>query len=91
VVLTDEDGNAHHVKVSRYARLDYPFVRGYSNLVKSSLKTVRIPLKAFKGESHAQEEVDLKEVVSVAFDFGLKPAGDIEVTDIEFVPDAKEA
>lgn len=91
VVLTDEDGNSHHVKVSSFANIDYPFVRGHSNLIKSSLKTVRIPLKAFKHESNGQEEVDLKEIVSVSFDFGMKATGDIEVTDIEFVPDAKEA
>jgi hypothetical protein len=91
VVLTDEDGNSHHVKVSRFANIDYPFVRGNSHLIKSSLKTVRIPLKAFKAESNGQEEVDLKEIVSVSFDFGLKATGDIEVTEIEFVADAKEA
>jgi hypothetical protein len=91
IVLTDEDGRSHHVNVSDYATLDYPFLRGYSNLVKSSLKTVRIPLKAFKSETHAGKVVDLKEVVSITFDLGVKPTGDIEVTDIEFVPDAKEA
>ncbi|HEV2140834.1 MAG TPA: hypothetical protein VGT01_06540, partial [Candidatus Dormibacteraeota bacterium] len=91
VILTDEDGKTRHVNVSHYARLDYPFVRGYSNLIKSSLKTVRIPLKAFKTNGHGEKEVDLKEVVSVTFDLGVKPTGDIEVTDIEFVLDAKEA
>lgn len=90
VVLTDEDGRSRHVKVSDFATLDYPFTRGFGNLIKSSLKTVRIPLKAFKAESHGQKEVDLKEVVSVTFDFGVKPKGDIEVTDIEFVHDSKE-
>ncbi len=91
VVLADEDGRSRHVNVSKYATLDYPFVRGHTNLIKSSLKTVRIPLKAFKSESHGQKPVDLKEIVSLTFDFSVKPTGDIEVTDIEFVRDEKEA
>ncbi len=90
VVLTDEDGRSHHVKVSHYATIDYPFLRGVTGLIKSSLKTVRIPLKDFKND-HGHNGVDLKEVVSLTFDFGVKATGDIEVTDIEFVPDAKEA
>ena len=76
---------------AHYAKLDYPFVRGYPSLIKSSLKTVRIPLRAFKSQNHGHHSVDLKEIVSLSFDFGVNPTGDVEVTDIEFVPDAKEA
>jgi len=90
VTLTDEDGRSRHVKVSKFATVDYPFVRGHSNLIKSSLKTVRIPLSAFTEESGGLEEVDLEEIVSVGFDLGIKPTGDIEVTDIEFVADSEE-
>lgn len=91
VTLTDVHGRSHRVDAAHYAKLDYPFVRGYTSLIKSSLKTVRIPLRAFKSENHGQHSVDLKEIVSLSFDFGVKPTGDVEVTDIEFVPDAKEA
>ena len=90
VILTDEDGKSRYVKVSRFATLDPPFVRGHSNLIKSSLKTVRIPLSAFTEESGGLEEVDLKEIVSVSFDLRLNPTGEIEVTDIEFVPEPDE-
>jgi dienelactone hydrolase len=87
VILTDEDGRSRQVKVSEFAKLDYPFIRGDAGLIKSSLKTVRIPLREFTEESAGHEEVDLEEIVSVTFDMGLKPTGEIEVTDVEFVTD----
>jgi hypothetical protein len=87
VILIDEDGTSRQVSVSGFATLDYPFVRGQPNLIKSSLKTVRIPLRAFTTESAGLEEVDLREIVSVGFDFALTSMGEVEVTDIEFVVD----
>ena len=90
VGLTDEDGNSRLVPVSYYASIGYPYVRGINILTKSALKTVRIPLSAFTRELAGVEPVDLSEVVSVSFDFNINPAGEIEVTDIEFVMDEDE-
>lgn len=90
VGLTDEDGNSRQVLLSQFAPFSYPYVRGINHLTKSALRTVRIPLSAYKRELAGVEPVDLSEVVSLTFDFAVHPTGEIEVTDIEFVRDEEE-
>jgi hypothetical protein len=87
VKLTDDDGNSRQVLVSQFATIHYPYVRGINSLTKSALMTLRIPLSAYRRHVPGVKRVELSEVVSVSFDFGANPTGEIEVTDIEFVAD----
>jgi dienelactone hydrolase len=87
VKLTDQDGRSRKVPASQFAPLNYPYVRGISNLTKSAMKTVRIPLSEYTRELAGVEPVELDELVSVGFEFAVDPTGEIEVTDIEFVDD----
>jgi dienelactone hydrolase len=92
VKLTDKDGNARSILVSKFATIPYPFVRGLpepmyagsEHLTKSALKTVRIPLDAYRIEVAGTQKVDLKKVESISFEFAVKPTGEIEIDDIEF-------
>ena len=90
VTLTDADGRSRKVQASRFASLNYPYVRGFNNLTKSALKTVRIPLSEYTRELVGVESIELDELVSVGFELAVDPAGEIEVTDIEFVTDGED-
>jgi hypothetical protein len=89
VVLTDQDGRSRKFPVSQFASLNYPYVRGFNNLTKSAMKTVRVPLSEYTRELVGVKRVELDELVSVGFELAVDPAGEIEVTDIEFVTDGE--
>ena len=84
IKLTDATGKSRSIKISKFATIPYPYVRGYNHLTKSALKTVRIPLSAFEIQVVDTDIVDLKQVVSITFEFKPKPIGEIEIDDIEF-------
>jgi len=84
VKLTDAIGNSRSLLVSKFAAVPYPYVRGYSSMTLSALKTVRVPLADYKIEVVGTQKVDLSQVVSITFEFAAKPTGEIEIDDIEF-------
>ena len=90
VMLTDQDGRSRQVPVSQFAALNYPYVRGLTYLTKSAMKTVRIPLSEYTRELVGVEPIELDELASVGFELTVDPAGEIEVTDIEFVSDGED-
>jgi dienelactone hydrolase len=85
VTLTDQGGRSRKFPVSQFASLNYPYVRGLSNLTKSAMKTVRIPLSEYTRKLAGVHRVRLDELASVGFELTADPTGEIEVTDIEFV------
>ena len=75
------------VKVSKFGRIPYPHVRDdgwFGNVIKSALCTIRIPLHAFTIESAGAPQVDLSQVVKIAFVYQYISTGEIEVDEIEF-------
>jgi hypothetical protein len=84
VKLRDKTGNARSLLVSKFATIPYPYVRGYNQLTKSALKTVRIPLAAYQIEVLGAQGIDLTKIESITFEFATKPTGEIEIDDIEF-------
>ena len=87
VLLGDLSGKERMVKVSKFGRIPYPHVRDdgwFGNVIKSALCTIRIPLHAFTIESAGAPQVDLSQVVKIAFVYQYISTGEIEVDEIEF-------
>ncbi|HVM48818.1 MAG TPA: hypothetical protein VMU04_12375 [Candidatus Acidoferrum sp.] len=84
VRLTDGNGHSRALRASTFTDLPYPYVRGYTDLIKSALKSVRIPLTSFAIANLGQQDVDLTNIQSVSFEFDANSTGEIEVDDIEF-------
>ena len=84
VRLTDGGGKSRRIQVSTFTQIPYPYVRGYSDLIKSAMKSVRIPLASFTIANPGAKDVDLTNIQSVAFEFASDASGDIEIDDIEF-------
>jgi hypothetical protein len=61
-------------------------VRGYTDLIKSALKTIRIPLASYTIANLGAQDVDLTNIRSISFEFDADAPGDIEIDDIEFSP-----
>ena len=59
-------------------------VRGYADLIKSALKTVRIPLVSYTIANLGAQDVDLTNIQSVSFEFDANSTGEIEIDDLEF-------
>jgi hypothetical protein len=70
--------------VSTFTDIPYPYVRGHADLIKSAMKSVRIPLASFTMANPGAQDVDLTNIESVAFEFASAASGDIEIDDIEF-------
>jgi dienelactone hydrolase len=84
VKLTDSNGNSSSILVSRFSSIPYPFIRGVNRLTKSALKTVRIPLMVYQSEKTDPRKLDMTNIASINFEFGARPTGEIEITDLEF-------
>jgi hypothetical protein len=84
VRLTDSGGKSRAIRTSTFTSIPYPYVRGYTDLIKSALKTVRIPLASFTIANLGAQDVDLSNVQSVSFEFDAEATGEIEIDDIEF-------
>ncbi len=84
VRLTDGGGKSRAIRVSTFTDVPFPYERGFTDLIKSALKSVRIPLSSFTISNLGAEDVDLTNVASVSFEFGANPTGRIEIDDIEF-------
>ena len=87
VLLRDLSGKERMVRVGRFNRIPYPFVRkpqwGF-DVIKSALCTVRIPLHAFTIESAGAQRVDISQVTKIAFIWQYQPHGEVELDDVEF-------
>jgi hypothetical protein len=84
VRLTDGSGNTRAVKAGYFTDIPYPYERGVTHLIKSAMKTVRIPLLSYTIEVAGADILDLKDIQSVSFEFFAKPTGEIEIDEIEF-------
>jgi hypothetical protein len=84
VRLTDGGGQSRAIRVSTFTDVPYPYVRGYTDLIKSALKTVRIPLSSYTIANLGAQDVDLADLRSISFEFDADATGEIEIGDIEF-------
>lgn len=84
VRLADGGGRSRAIRVSTFTNVPYPYVRGHADLIKSALKTVRIPLVSYTIANLGAKDVDLTDVRSVSFEFDVDATGEIEIDDIEF-------
>src|SRR5262249_35864421 len=66
VRLTDTHGKSRAIRVSSFAEIPYPYVRGYDQLVKSAMNSVRIPLASYTIANLGAQDVDLASVASVS-------------------------
>lgn len=82
--LTDANNKSRAIKVGKFAEIPAPQKRDDNGLTKSAMRTVRIPLHAFKIEVIGTQKVDLSNVKAITFEFKAKPAGEIEIDDVEF-------
>jgi len=84
VRLTDGGGKTRAIRTSIFTDIPFPYERGFTDMIKSALKTVRIPLASFAIANLGAQDVDLTNVASVSFEFDANPTGHIEIDDIEF-------
>ncbi len=84
VRLTDGGGKSRAIRVSTFTDVPFPYERGFADLIKSALKSVRIPLLSFTIANLGAQDVDLTNVASVSFEFDANSTGHIEIDDIEF-------
>jgi hypothetical protein len=82
VRLVDSTGRVAEVRVGTITDIPFPYKRSDdTNLTKSALKTIRIPLSAFVSHNSL---FDTHAVSSIVFLFGLSARGEIAIDDIEF-------
>jgi len=84
VRLTDTHGKSRAIRVSAFVEIPYPYVRGYDQLVKSAMNSVRIPLASYTIANLGAQDVDLTSLASVSFEFDAHSTGEIDIDDIEF-------
>jgi dienelactone hydrolase len=84
VRLTDGVGHSRAIPCSVFTDIPYPYVRGRADLIKSAMKSVRIPLASFSIANLGAQDVDLTNVQSVSFEFAADATGQVDITDIEF-------
>lgn len=93
ISLKDKSGNERYVQAAHFGEIPYPYRPQYAGLLsqnmeklrtKSALTSIRIPLHAFTLPCVPEPRVDLKNIVSVVFDFDHTKKGEILLTDIEF-------
>jgi hypothetical protein len=84
VRLTDGGGKSRAIRVSTFTDIPWPYLRGYPDLIKSALKTIRIPLASYTVANLGAQDVDLTSLLSVSFEFDADVTGEIEIDDIEF-------
>jgi dienelactone hydrolase len=84
VRLSDGNGKSRAIQVSMFTDIPFPYVRGYDDLVKSAMKTVRIPLASYAIANAGAQDVDLTDVTSISFEFDQNSTGEVEIDEIEF-------
>jgi Chlorophyllase enzyme len=86
VRLTDGSGRSRAISAGIFTDIPYPYIRGYTDLIKSAMKTVRMPLASWAIANLGAQDVNLTDVRSVGFEFSIDNTGEIEIDDIEFAP-----
>lgn len=84
VALKDSTPNERAVRLSGFAEIPYPHTRNNANLIKSAMRTMRIPLKSYTIVCAGIPQVNLSDVVTLSFRFSEKAQGEIAIDDIEF-------
>src|SRR5262249_316211 len=84
VRLSDGGGKSRAIRVSTFTDVPYPYVRAHGDLIKSALKTIRIPLVSYTISNLGAQDVDLTDLQSISFEFDADATGEIEIDDIEF-------
>ena len=84
VRLSDHGGKSRSIRVSSSTDIPYPYVRGFDDLVKSAMKSVRIPLLSYTIANAGAQDVDLTNIASISFEFDANSTGEVEIDDIEF-------
>lgn len=84
VTLKSGNGKSRSIRAAAFDEIPYPDQRFFPQFTKSAMRTVRIPLSSYKIAVIFTDPVDLTNLVSISFDFGLRNAGEIEVDSIEF-------
>ncbi len=84
LTLKDTTGKSRSIKVSKFQEIPNPHVRHYPQYTKSAMNTVRIPLHVFEIEVVGTDKVDLTKVESIAFDFKVKPTGEVSIDSVQF-------
>jgi len=84
VRLTDTHGRSRAIRASTFTDIPFPYVRGHNDLIKSALKSVRIPLASYSIANAGQQDVDLTAIASIAFEFTATGTGTVAIDDLEF-------
>jgi dienelactone hydrolase len=84
VRMQDGSGKSRAIRASVFTSIPYPYVRGEADLIKSALKSVRIPLASYTIANLGADDVDLADVASISFEFDAGSSGELEIDDIEF-------
>lgn len=77
VTLTDGAGKVRAIRVSKFAEIPFPDVRGYASYTKSAMRTIRIPMSAYTIRCLGIDEVDISDIRSITFEFAEKATGEI--------------
>lgn len=84
LTLTDGAGHSRAIRISKLTDIPYPHVRGIAALVKSAMRTIRIPLTAYHIHCYNVDQVDLTDITTISFQFAEKVTGEIEIDSIQF-------
>ncbi len=84
VALKDGGNKERAIRVSTVSTIPFPDQRVQANYRKSAMHTVRIPLTSYTIVCAGQDQVDLSDVVSLAFKFSPNASGEIEIDSVEF-------
>lgn len=84
VRLTDLNNKSRAIRVGVFTDIPYPYERGFATRIKSALKTIRIPLESYTIANLGKQDVDLKALKTVAFEFASTSSGEVEIDDVEF-------
>ena len=84
LTLRDGGGMSRAIRVSKFAEIPPPHERHNPVYTKSAMCTVRIPLPVYQIAVAGTTPVDLSDVTSAAFEFGVQAAGEVEIDNFEF-------
>ncbi len=92
-LTTAAGGNSRAVRAGYFRTIPFPYkpeyIPAYDTAegpnTKAALKSVLIPLHSWTVKALSAPIVDLTNIESITFEFSAKPAGEIEIDDIEFI------
>lgn len=84
IALVDGTNKERAIRVSPFAAIPYPDQRPDASLRKSTMVTVRIPLKSYTIVCAGQVQVNLADITTVSLRFSEVATGEIDIDNIEF-------